>query len=264
MKFDKLNKAISSYEVVPVIGDLMPSRWAYEAMAVKQFRDNEYMKNFFLIEQKKSEAAYIGSYLVPALNNKIAKLANADEETRNQIIGLLHTEVSKINDRTPKQQFEDIDLLTPEKYNDDVQENLTSFLDKTAKLYQQKQNKAISVLDREISSLAEELGGNKALVELKKNYTNEALSNFVLNRVDIEKIHDMGDHFIQVSDPVYKEPESRCGRAHFYAPFKQIGNLQIDTFWFNIIVMWIMNGLLYVLLVCDGLRWTITKFSKRR
>ncbi|MBR3567962.1 MAG: ATP-binding cassette domain-containing protein [Salinivirgaceae bacterium] len=264
VKFDKLNKAISSYEVVPVIGDLMPSRWAYEAMAVKQFRDNEYMKNFFLIEQKKSEAAYIGSYLVPALNNKIAKLANADEETRNQIIGLLHTEVSKINDRTPKQQFEDIDLLTPEKYNDDVQENLTSFLDKTAKLYQQKQNKAISVLDREISSLAEELGGNKALVELKKNYTNEALSNFVLNRVDIEKIHDMGDHFIQVSDPVYKEPESRCGRAHFYAPFKQIGNLQIDTFWFNIIVMWIMNGLLYVLLVCDGLRWTITKFSKRR
>ncbi len=264
VKFDKLNKAISSYEVVPVIGDLMPSRWAYEAMAVKQFRDNEYMKNFFLIEQKKSEAAYIGSYLVPALNNKIAKLANADEETRNQIIGLLHTEVSKINDRTPKQQFEDIDLLTPEKYNDDVQENLTSFLDKTAKLYQQKQNKAISVLDREISSLAEELGGNKALVELKKNYTNEALSNFVLNRVDIEKIHDMGDHFIQVSDPIYKEPESRCGRAHFYAPFKQIGNLQIDTFWFNIIVMWIMNGLLYVLLVCDGLRWTITKFSKRR
>jgi hypothetical protein len=107
VKFDKLNKAISSYEVVPVIGDLMPSRWAYEAMAVKQFRDNEYMKNFFLIEQKKSEAAYIGSYLVPALNNKIAKLANADEETRNQIIGLLHTEVSKINDRTPKQQFED-------------------------------------------------------------------------------------------------------------------------------------------------------------
>lgn len=264
VKFDKLNKAISSYEVVPVIGDLMPSRWAYEAMAVKQFRDNEYMKNFFLIEQKKSEAAYIGSYLVPALNNKIAKLANADEETRNQIIGLLHTEVSKINDRTPKQQFEDIDLLTPEKYNDDVQENLTSFLDKTAKLYQQKQNKAISVLDREISSLAEELGGNKALVELKKNYTNEALSNFVLNRVDIEKIHDMGDHFIQVSDPIYKEPESHCGRAHFYAPFKQIGNLQIDTFWFNIIVMWIMNGLLYVLLVCDGLRWTITKFSKRR
>ena len=86
----------------------------------------------------------------------------------------------------------------------------------------------------------------------------------MLNRVDIENIHDMGDHFIQVSDPIYKEPESRVGRAHFYAPFKQIGSLQIDTFWFNILVMWIMCGALYVLLVCDGLRWVITKLSKRR
>lgn len=263
VKFDKLNKTISSYEVVPPIGDLMPSRWAYEAIAVKQFRDNEYQKNFFLIEQKKSEAAYVGSYLVPALNNKIAKLATADEQLRNQIIGLLHTEVTKINARTPKQQFDKIDLLTPDKYNDDVQEELTAFLDKTAKLYQQKQNKAISVLDREISNLAEELGGNKALVELKKNYTNEALSNFVLNRIEIEKIHDMGDYFIQVSDPIYKEPDSHFGRAHFYAPFKQIGSLQIDTFWFNIIVMWVMNGFLYVLLVADGLRWVIKKLSKR-
>ena len=100
-------------------------------------------------------------------------------------------------------------------------------------------------------------------MELKKNYTNEALSNFVLNRIEIEKIHDMGDYFIQVSDPIYKEPDSHFGRAHFYAPFKQIGSLQIDTFWFNIIVMWVMNGFLYVLLVADGLRWTITKLSKR-
>ena len=263
VKFDKLNKTISSYEVVPPIGDLMPSRWAYEAIAVKQFRDNEYQKNFFLIEQKKSEAAYVGSYLVPALNNKIAKLATADEQLRNQIIGLLHTEVAKINARTEKLQFENLDLLTPENYNQNVEEELTAYLEKIGKFYQQKQNKAIAVLDREISTLAEELGGNKALVELKKNYTNEALSNFVLNRIEIEKIHDMGDYFIQVSDPIYKEPDSHCGRAHFYAPFKQIGNLQIDTFWFNIIVMWVMNIFLYVLLVADGLRWTITKLSKR-
>lgn len=265
VKFDKLNKAISSYEVVPVIGDLMPSRWAYEAMAVKQFRDNEYQKNFFLIEQKKSEASFISSYLIPALNNKIAKLTPVlDQQSRNQIIRLLHTEILKINARTPKLQFEDVDMLTPETYSDGLQVKLTQYLEKVAKYYQQKQNKAISVLDREISNLAEILGGNKALVELKKNYTNDALTTFMLNRTEIEKIHDMGDYFIQVSDPVYKEPESHLGRAHFYAPFKQIGNLQVDTFWFNIIVMWIMAGLLYILLVTDGLRWTITKLSTKR
>jgi hypothetical protein len=48
VKFDKLNKSISSHEHVPILGDMMISRWAYEAMAEKQFRDNEYQKNFFL------------------------------------------------------------------------------------------------------------------------------------------------------------------------------------------------------------------------
>ena len=264
VKFDKLNKAISSYEVVPVIGDMMPSRWAYEAMAVKQFRDNDYEIDFFEIEMLKSEAGYVGSYLVPALNNKLAKLtSDADEEQRAQIIRLLHTEVTKLNNRTPQLQFADVDDITLDKFDENMQNKLKQHLDKTAKLYQLKQNKAISVLDRAIAEKAEALGGNKELVEQKKKYTNDALANFVTNRIEIEKIHDMGDYFVQVSDPIFKRPESRCGRAHFYAPFKQIGNMQIDTFWFNIVVMWILAGFLYLLLVFDGLRWMITKLSKR-
>ena len=264
VKFDKLNKAISSYEVVPVIGDMMPSRWAYEAMAVKQFRDNDYEIDFFEIEMLKSEAGYVGSYLVPALNNKLAKLtSDADEEQRAQIIRLLHTEVTKLNNRTPQLQFADVDDITLDKFDESMQNKLKQHLDKTAKLYQLKQNKAISVLDRAIAEKAEALGGNKELVEQKKKYTNDALANFVTNRIEIEKIHDMGDYFVQVSDPIFKRPESRCGRAHFYAPFKQIGNMQIDTFWFNIVVMWILAGFLYLLLVFDGLRWMITKLSKR-
>ncbi|MBO4602318.1 MAG: ATP-binding cassette domain-containing protein [Salinivirgaceae bacterium] len=263
VKFDKLNKAISSYEVVPVIGDLMPSRWAYEAMAVKQFRDNDYEIDFFEIEMLKSEAGYVGSYLVPALNNKLAKLADTDEEQRAQIIRLLHTEVTKLNNRTPQLQFADVDNITVDKFDENMQNKLKQHLDKTAKFYQLKQNKAISVLDRAIAEKAEALGGNKELVEQKKRYTNDALANFVTNRIEIEKIHDMGDYFVQVSDPIFKHPESRCGRAHFYAPFKQIGSMQIDTFWFNIVVMWILAGFLYLLLVFDGLRWMITKLSKR-
>jgi len=265
VKFDKLNKSISSFEHVPVVGDIMPSRWAYEAMAVKQFRDNEYERDFFEIEQRKSEAGYIGSYLVPALNNKLAKLSsdNDDGESTEQIIGLLHTEIVKLNERTPKLQFADVDKIAVGSFDENVRQQLEQHLDKTAKYYQRKQNKAISVLDQAIAEKTKELGGNKQLVELKKKYTNDALSNFVMNRIEIEKIHDMGDYFVQVSDPIYKRPESRIGRAHFYAPYKQLGNLQIDTFWFNIIVMWLLAGVLYVLLVLDGLRWLITKLTKR-
>ncbi len=263
VKFDKLNKSISSFEHVPVIGDIMISRWAYEAMAVKQFRDNDYQKHFFEIEKKKSEAGYMASYLVPALNGKIAKLTNADESTRNQIIGLLHTEITKLNNRTPQLQFDDVDKIVPATYTDELQKSLNQYLTKVGQYYQKRMNKAIQILDRDILALSNELGGNNELVELKKRNTNDALSTFVLNRTEIEKIHDMGDYFVQVSDPIYKDPDSRVGRAHFYAPFKQIGNWQIDTYWFNIIFMWLMNIALYLLLVADGLRWAIEKLSSK-
>ena len=48
VKFDKLHIGSSvSREYVPVIGDLMTARWSFEAMAVEQFKNNKYEKNFF-------------------------------------------------------------------------------------------------------------------------------------------------------------------------------------------------------------------------
>ena len=41
-----MNPHISSPKNVPLIGNLMVSRWAYEAMAVKLFKDNDYEKLF--------------------------------------------------------------------------------------------------------------------------------------------------------------------------------------------------------------------------
>ena len=45
--FNKMHNRISNDKTVPVIGDLMTSRWAYEALAVTQFKDNAYEKYFF-------------------------------------------------------------------------------------------------------------------------------------------------------------------------------------------------------------------------
>jgi amino acid transporter len=37
VRYDKLHKSIANPEYVPVIGDIMTSRWAYEALMVHQF-----------------------------------------------------------------------------------------------------------------------------------------------------------------------------------------------------------------------------------
>ena len=38
--FDKLNEIISTKGKVPIVADMMASRWAYEALVVDQFRNN--------------------------------------------------------------------------------------------------------------------------------------------------------------------------------------------------------------------------------
>ena len=78
-----------------------------------------------------------------------------------------------------------------------------------------------------------------------KNY-NENLANFVLNRLATNKIYDADDKFIQKADPIFMAPGSKFGRAHFFAPYKQIGNLKIETLIFNMIAVWIM-----ILAVCN-------------
>ena len=56
--FDKLHKnSMSSHEFVPLIGDLMATRWSYEALATEQFKNNRYEKNFFRYDMEKARIA---------------------------------------------------------------------------------------------------------------------------------------------------------------------------------------------------------------
>ncbi|MBL4652320.1 MAG: ATP-binding cassette domain-containing protein, partial [Flavobacteriales bacterium] len=47
IKFEKLNPVITSQTHVPFIGDSMASRWAFEALVVNQFKNNEFEKYFY-------------------------------------------------------------------------------------------------------------------------------------------------------------------------------------------------------------------------
>jgi hypothetical protein len=68
------------------------------------------------------------------------------------------------------------------------------------------------------------------------------------------KIYDAGDQLIQKADPVFMRPGSKTGRAHFYAPYKQIGNKKIPTLIFNIFVIWFMILSMFVALYYNLLK----------
>ena len=50
--FDRLNDNITTKGEVPLIADMMASRWAYEAMAVHQFKSNNFEYLYYDLEQK--------------------------------------------------------------------------------------------------------------------------------------------------------------------------------------------------------------------
>lgn len=255
VKFEKLNRSISSYEYVPILGDMMISRWAYEGIAVKQFKDNEYEKHFYYLEKKKSEASYIASYLIPALNNKISKIQySTDKAQKNKNIEILRNELIKLNQKTPKYTFPKAEMITPENLTANLIKEIQDHLQLVTRYYQKKQNKAISLLDEQVANLTAELGSKEALINLKKEYYNDFLADMVMNRNELHKIHDTGNGYVQLTDPIYKNPSQKNGRAHFYAPIKRIGNMEFNTYGFNLTVIWLFSFVMYILLLTDGLR----------
>ena len=85
-------------------------------------------------------------------------------------------------------------------------------------------------------------------MKLREQYENRKLNEFMVNDLEKDRLIETPDKMIQKYAPVYMRPLSNYGRSHFYSPYKKIGNIAIDTFWFNIIVLWIVTLCLYIAL----------------
>ncbi|HPM29283.1 MAG TPA: ATP-binding cassette domain-containing protein, partial [Chryseolinea sp.] len=87
--FDRLNDFISTKGKVPIIADMMASRWAYEAIAVYQFKNNSYEKPYYIFEQAESQTDFRASFLVDELNKKRKFIADNIEEKGDSIQAIL-------------------------------------------------------------------------------------------------------------------------------------------------------------------------------
>jgi ABC-type multidrug transport system ATPase subunit len=269
VKYDKLHPSLTNYEYVPFIGDMMASRWSYEALAVTQFKNNKYEKAFFDIDQQISRSQYLEAYLVPKLRSKL------DELQQNYIAAASPEKISS-DMSTLNRQMGDLSKLVPElppykpwandaaTFSDSAAENMITYLNQVTNLARSN----VGTLQREKNvidkAMIERLGGVKAYSAFRDSYENKSLTDLLLNRTVVEKIDEKDGRLIRKYEPVYMKPTSRAGRAHLYAPNKQIGNLEIDTLWFNMIVIWINIFFFYLALRFDLLRKLIYLFDNLR
>jgi ABC-type multidrug transport system ATPase subunit len=266
VKFEKLHKTFANYKYVPVIGDIMTTRWAYEALAVHQFKNNKFQKHFFDLEQEISEAAFVSNFLVSQLENKVDNiLKHFDEEDkledRKYNLEIINNELKIIGDKYSKGDFPLKDKLSIEAFDDKVANQLKFYLSAVRKEFNKKYSKASRLKDKKFMELVETYGDKSEVDKLKQKYHNRALNDFVLNKQELNKIHEIDGRLIQLMEPVYKMPEANNGRAHFYAPYKKIFGQLVDTYWFNVIVIWLTSILLYITLLTDAFKKGITFFE---
>ena len=256
--YDDLHESITNKEHVPFIGNIMTTRWAYEALAVEQFKNNEFEKIFFKDEQIISNADYKTGFLIPQLNSKLQQcMRRKDEGIDPHLIvrdlTIISNELEQIPQNSNYPPFEYIHLLNYNDFSEDVMEDAYGYLYYIDMNLREEAKNANDRKDAKYQEITNEIG-RQEFVEFKQKHYNKKLADIVLNRNEINKIYQTNTRLIQKKDPIYMEPTSRIGRAHFYAPVKIINQIKISTLWYNIIIMWLGVGLLFLTLFGDFLR----------
>jgi ABC-type multidrug transport system ATPase subunit len=272
VKFDKLHQGgLTKSEFVPVIGDVMAARWSFEALAVEQFKNNKYERNFFKENLGKSQNDWYANYLIPALKNDLREcMALKDSNKYKERIKGNYYKLNYYTDKLSsiagfgKISGEWKDSLAIEKISSETLKETNRYLDSLASQFRYQRKKNINMLDSVSNAIIAETGEEK-LISLRDNYTNKGLEELVLNRSSIsDKTFETSNKIIQKFEPAYMKPYSRYGRAHFYSPYKLVGTKMIDTFRFNLMIMWLATLGLYILLCFNGMRKLINIFGNRK
>lgn len=273
VKFDKLNPSIGNAATVPFVGDLMASRWAFEASMVTQFKDNAFEKEFYLFEKTMANADFKKIYLIPELETRlqfcINNLKDESPAVREKVAGdfsLIRNELSK-ELRVTGQKLPALDDLVAEKFTVDTYNAVAGFLESLKRFYINRYNQADQKKEEEIERRNKDLPGGVSFALYKERYHNDAISELVKNTTETHRIIEKDGKLIQKIYPIYKDPDPDHAidfDAQFYMPEKHFLSRNIDTFWFNTGVIWFMSLTLALLLYFDVLRRIIDGIGNLR
>ena len=265
VKFDKLNPTITIQNSVPISGEIMTSRWAFEAIAVHQFKDNDFEKQFYAYDKKLKEVEFKKNFWLAKLREKLSSCQNNinNEEKKEDIINnftLLQTEIGDELVRNPNVKFAFLDQLSIDKVTPEAFEAGKQYLKELNRYYLDKYKKANSDRDKLASKLNKDKESKELFISMKDGHTNDALSDLVKDKNEFNKIIELEGRLYQNADPIYLDPDSF--RAQFFAPRKNFFGTYIDTYWANLMVIWSMSLFLVITLYFDLLKKLIDGIEK--
>jgi ABC-type multidrug transport system ATPase subunit len=268
--FDKLNSNISSKEYVPLLGDLMASRWALEAMSVLQYVYNPYEWPLYELEGDASNANYKTAYWSKELENKVNFIANNFLDSSAQVISQIDNSLILLQNEIAKESFKgalsaNLDsLLNKRNIGPKTLLLLYQYLNDVENHYNTILRESIRNKDKLLSILISSDEFEYAPDELKKLHYNEKVAELVRNTNARHRIIEHDNRLIRKIDFIYFKPDTERSpinyRTHFFAPSKLFLGFEIPTFSFNVGVIWLMTLAAYLLLYFK----VFEKFSQLR
>jgi ABC-type multidrug transport system ATPase subunit len=259
--FDKLNPVLSEKGRVPVVADLMVSRWAYEAMAVYQFTKNDYEEPFFEYEKAQSGADFKSAYLIDELLKRnlfiATNIASQNDSLRKQVdddLGIVRMALTTAFPKEPgiKNEF------TRATYSTATDRRLQDYLAQAKKENQDRYNEFIAVAEKKMAFYEK---NGWSVNENKNRHFNQALADLVRNVNTKERLLPQGGRLIQQIDPVFQDalPSHALDyRAGFFVATKHFLGARLSTYSFNLIVIWLMSLALYLMLFAEVFRKGLT------
>lgn len=228
---------------VPLLGDIIPSRWAYEALAVTSFTDNPYEKNFFDGDKEKYETQYYNMAFLYELQSQLETMKSKDSlqaKSGNKYLDVIHTNLPVITAYCNMQPYQ----------GDNSYESLRKYMLQAEDILKQRSNKVTLQQDAKIASFIRQ-NGKESLIELKRDNFNTKLEDCVTGLDQPLMVEVVDKYIVPRKGVIFLTPLSRSGRAPFYSSEKVVGDWHIKTLWFNLFAMLIMGVIVTIMLLTD-------------
>jgi ABC-type multidrug transport system ATPase subunit len=228
---------------VPLIGEIIPSRWAYEALAVTSYSDNLYEAPFFEMDQKKYETQFYNFGYVEELQSQLETMKSEQEQGKE--VDPNHLKTIRINLPLVTSYCE----MAPYEGDYDYQ-SLRQYLKDAEKILVARSNTISLEADKKISAMVREMGKD-AVLKLKRDNYNIKLEDCVVGADQKNMLEVIDGYIVPRMQTIFLTPRNHWGRAPFYSSVKILGSWHIKTLWFNISVMLLMGVILSLFLFTD-------------
>ncbi|MDV3307457.1 MAG: ATP-binding cassette domain-containing protein [Cyclobacteriaceae bacterium] len=274
IRFEKFNPMVTKPVGVPWIGEIMASRWAFEAFMVTQFKDNPFERMFYDLDKEVAIANYKRLYYIPALETKLAYALsqrrhwrNPENEDLSAALALLRGEIGSELSRVGEDKFPMWDHLAIGKFDSVAYDSASAFLKRLKQYYLFKSVRASKAKDSLVSTMTNTDERLAAFNDMRRRYVNEAVSDAVKNATT-DFVVEYEGRLVQRIYPIYQD-EHRPRHAldfsaNLYQPTKHFLGRYYDTLYFNLCAIWFMTFCLFVTAYFDVFPKIIRAFERRK